>query len=84
MTSYKNLYFYLFGVIADAVEYLERGEVILAMQRLIEAQEEAEDRILEIDMVPEIAACRLQDYEEGTRSEKERILDLAQMKEEEI
>lgn len=84
MTSYKSLYFYLFGVIADAVEYLERGEVIPAMQRLIQAQEEAEDRILEIDMVPEIIACRKQDYEEGTRSEKERILRLAQMGEEEV
>lgn len=84
MTSYKSLYFYLFGVIADAVEDLEHGEVILAMQRLIQAQEEAEDRVLEVDLVPETAACRIQDYEKGSSAEKARILQLAETAMDEI
>lgn len=57
MPSYKELYFYLFAAIADAVEDLERGRVILAIRRLIAAQREAEERVLELDIVPERAAC---------------------------
>lgn len=57
MHSYKELYFYLFAAIADAVEELERGQVILAVRRLIAAQREAEERVLELDIVPETAPC---------------------------
>ncbi len=60
MTSYKDLYFYLFGVIADAVEDFECGETILGIQRLISALREAEDRATEIDLVPEIYDIRLE------------------------
>lgn len=35
MTSYRQLYFYLFGVIADAIKDFEQGNTILAIQRLI-------------------------------------------------
>lgn len=60
MTSYKDLYFYLFGVIADAVEDFECGETILGIQRLISALREAEDRATEIDLMPEIYDIRLE------------------------
>ena len=36
----------LFAAIADATEYLEEGQPFLAKQRLIIAQQEAEDRYI--------------------------------------
>ena len=42
MPDYKALYFYLFGQLAAALEELEQGKVVLAAERLIEAQREAE------------------------------------------
>ncbi len=44
---YKKLYFKLFGVLADATELLERGNVWDAEQLLIRAQQEAEDYFVE-------------------------------------
>lgn len=43
MPDYKALYFKLFAAMADAVEDLERGQPFLAKQRLISAQQEAEE-----------------------------------------
>lgn len=43
MPDYKALYFKLFAALADAVEDLENGQPYLAKQRLIRAQQEAED-----------------------------------------
>lgn len=54
MTSYRELYFYLFAAMADAVEDLERGEAILGIRRLTTALQEAEDRATEMDIVPEV------------------------------
>lgn len=46
MPNYKELYFMLFAAAADAVEYLEREDPEGARQRLIHAQQEAEERYL--------------------------------------
>ena len=46
MPNYKELYFMLFAAAADAVEYLEQGDPEGARARLIQAQQEAEERYL--------------------------------------
>ena len=53
MTSYKDLYFYLFGALANAVEHLEKGDTLLACDCLITAQQKAEEAFLEFDILPE-------------------------------
>lgn len=52
-SSYKDLYFHLFGAMARAAEYLEQGNVILAYECLVTAQLEAEEACLEFDILPE-------------------------------
>ena len=47
MTRYKELYFKLFGVIADAIDDLEKGDVEGARNRLIRVEQEAEEQYLE-------------------------------------
>lgn len=53
MTSYRELYFYLFRMMAQAAEYLEQGNVILAYECLISAQLQAEEACLAYDLLPE-------------------------------
>ena len=53
LDNYKELYFYLFSAIADATEHLERGETLLACDRLIRAQREAEASHMDFDILPE-------------------------------
>jgi len=53
MTSYKDLYFYLFRALAQATEHLEQGNIILACECLIHAQQTAEEACLEFDILPE-------------------------------
>ncbi len=43
MSLYKELYFKLFAAMADAVEDMEQANYGLAKQRLIAAQQEAEE-----------------------------------------
>lgn len=43
MPDYKKLYFKLFAAMADAVEALEQGKFVFARERLIAAQQEAEE-----------------------------------------
>ena len=43
---YRDLYFTLFGAVADAVEALENNEPLLAKKLLIVAMREAEERII--------------------------------------
>lgn len=47
MPDYKALYFKLFAAMADAVEDLEQGQPFQAKERLIHAQQEAEEEYLE-------------------------------------
>ena len=49
MSSYKDLYFKLFGAMADAVESLEHGEPIAAQKVLVAAMREAEDAAISRD-----------------------------------
>ena len=49
MELYRELYFKLFGVLADAVELLEAGNVWDAKRLLIRAQQEAEQRYIETE-----------------------------------
>jgi len=46
MPDYKKLYFMLFAAMADAVEDLEEENYGAAKQRLISAQQEAEEEYL--------------------------------------
>ena len=46
MNFYKDLYFRLFAVVADAVEAIEDGDVAYARKILIAAMQEAEERYL--------------------------------------
>ena len=46
MNFYKNLYFKLFAVMADAVESLENNEPLAAKKVLIAAMREAEEIVL--------------------------------------
>ena len=47
MPDYKKLYFKLFAAMADAVEDLEQENYGSAKQRLITAQQEAEEEYLD-------------------------------------
>ena len=47
MPDYKKLYFKLFAAMADAVEELDQQNYGAARQRLIAAQQEAEEEYLE-------------------------------------
>lgn len=53
VTSYKQLYFRLFNEITTALNYLEEGNVLLAIHLLQTAQELAEERCLQLDIIPE-------------------------------
>lgn len=46
MLDYKTLYFKLFGAVADALEHMEEDNYGLARQRLIAAQQEAEEEYI--------------------------------------
>ena len=46
MNFYKNLYFKLFAVMADAVESLENNEPLAAKKVLIAAMREAEEIVI--------------------------------------
>ena len=46
MPDYKKLYFTLFAAMADAVEELEQENYGAAKQRLITAQQEAEEQYI--------------------------------------
>ena len=47
MTDFRKLYFMLFAAMADAVEDLENGRPNSAKERLIRAQQAAEEEYLD-------------------------------------
>jgi len=53
LDSYRKLYFFLFGAIAEATAEMEQGRVVLAYGRLVKTQQEAEAACLEFDILPE-------------------------------
>lgn len=46
MSDYKTLYFKLFAAVADALEHMEQDNYGLARERLISAQQEAEEQYI--------------------------------------
>ena len=52
--TYKKLYFHLFNTLTDAIESMERGDVFAARDRLIRAQQEAEEMYMDESFVEEI------------------------------
>lgn len=46
MPDFETLYFKLFAALADAVEDLENGQPSLAKERLIRAQQDAEEEFI--------------------------------------
>lgn len=53
MTTYKELYFHLFNALTDALRALERGHVITAIHLLQRAQQQAEEWVMEFDILPD-------------------------------
>jgi len=53
MNSYKELYYYLFRSLAQATKYIEQGQILLAYEKLVSAQQEAESSCMEFDIIPE-------------------------------
>ena len=49
--TYRELYFRLFGAMAQATEYMEQGNVMLAYECLVSAQREAEEACLDSDIL---------------------------------
>ena len=47
MEDFKELYFYLFGKVADALEELEKENIGRAKELLLTAMQEAEERYIE-------------------------------------
>ena len=53
MTTDKELYFHLFNALTDALRALERGHVITAIHLLQRAQQQAEEWVMEFDILPD-------------------------------
>ena len=49
--TYRELYFRLFGAMAQATEYMEQGNMMLAYECLVSAQQEAEESCLDSDIL---------------------------------
>ena len=50
MSVYKELYYKLFGVIADAVDAIENGEPDTARNKLIACMNDTEDAVISSDV----------------------------------
>jgi len=53
MTTYKELYLFLFNTLTDAIEELEHGSPLRALLAMKQAQQTAEECHLEVDVIPE-------------------------------
>ena len=53
LDSYRKLYFFLFGAIAEAAAEIELGRVIPAYNALVKAQQKAEAACMDFDILPE-------------------------------
>lgn len=51
--SYHELYVSLYGAIADALEQLDEGNIVTAIHILKSAHITAEEKILELDVIPD-------------------------------
>ncbi|MBQ7778282.1 MAG: hypothetical protein IJ396_05185 [Oscillibacter sp.] len=53
MTTYKDLYYRLFNTLTDAIEELEAGRVVIAIEEMKQAQIRAEEEVLKVDIMPD-------------------------------
>lgn len=53
MHTYRELYFFLFNALTDALEELERGRIVIAIHQMKQAQQTAEERHMETDILPD-------------------------------
>ena len=53
MQSYKELYFYLFGRIADALDSFYAGNAVEGIHQLEQAQIKTEEIVMEMDIIPD-------------------------------
>ena len=53
MLTYRELYGFLYGAIADALDQLDDGNIITAIHILKNAHIAAEERVLEWDVFPD-------------------------------
>ena len=53
MTTYKELYLHLFNVITDAIEALEEGHIVIAVEEMKKAQILVEEEVLKVDIMLE-------------------------------
>ena len=53
MNTYKELYFHLFNALTDAIENIEEGRVIIAIDRMKRAQIVTEEAHLQKDILLE-------------------------------
>ena len=49
--TYKELYFFLYGQMADALEYLNQGNFIMGIYTLEQAHIKAEEMAIETDII---------------------------------
>ena len=50
MKTYRDLYYMLFGALSEAAELLEKEEGQKALEVLVDAQQKAEDIVLEEEL----------------------------------
>lgn len=53
VTTYKDLYYRLFNTLTDAIEELEAGRVVIAIEEMKQAQIRAEEEVLKVDIMPD-------------------------------
>ena len=56
--SYHELYVSLYGAIADALDQLDEGNIVTAIHILKSAHITAEEKILELDVIPDECFCK--------------------------
>ena len=58
MTTYKDLYYHLFNALTDAIEELEAGRVVIAIEEMKQAQIRTEEEVLKVDIMPDMLVCQ--------------------------
>ena len=53
VTTYKDLYYHLFNTLTDAIEELEAGRVVIAIEEMKQAQIRTEEEVLKVDIMPD-------------------------------
>ena len=51
MKTYKELYLHLFNAMTDAIEELEAGRIVIAIEEMKKAQIQVEEEVLKVDIM---------------------------------